>query len=55
MEQGKINALDAVEGKRDCVVVLQEDEMVEEEDDELTEASFEDFGQVSCEVRIPVE
>ncbi len=35
------------------MVVLQEDYMLAVEEDEFTEASFEDFGQVFCEVRIP--
>ncbi len=52
LEQGKI-MLSMLLKEKGFVVVLQEDDMVEEEDDELTEASFEDFGQVSCEVRIP--
>ncbi len=52
LEQGKIMLL-MLAKEKGFVVVLQEDDMVEEEDDELTEASFEDFGQVFCEVRIP--
>ncbi|XP_043106140.1 protein mono-ADP-ribosyltransferase PARP14 [Puntigrus tetrazona] len=52
MEQGKMMLSMLLKEKR-FVVVLQEDGMLEEEEDEFTEASFENIGQVSCEVRIP--
>ncbi len=52
LEQGKIMLL-MLAKEKGFVVVLQEDDMLEEEGDEFTEGSFEDFGQVSCEVRIP--
>ncbi|XP_056103818.1 protein mono-ADP-ribosyltransferase PARP14 isoform X2 [Rhinichthys klamathensis goyatoka] len=50
-EQGKMMLSMLLKDKR-FVVVLQEDDMLEE-DVEFTERSFEDFGQVSCEVRTP--
>ncbi len=52
LEQGKIMLSILLKEKR-FVVVLQEDYMLAVEEDEFTEASFEDFGQVFCEVRIP--
>ncbi|XP_051767270.1 protein mono-ADP-ribosyltransferase PARP14 isoform X3 [Ctenopharyngodon idella] len=51
-EQGKMMLSMLLKEKR-FVVVLQEDDMLEQEEDEFTESSFEDFGQVSCEVRMP--
>ncbi|KAK2871251.1 hypothetical protein Q8A67_023778 [Cirrhinus molitorella] len=51
-EQGKLMFSMLLKEKR-FVVVLQEDDMLEEEDNEFTEGSFEDFGQVSCEVQMP--
>ncbi|XP_073770752.1 protein mono-ADP-ribosyltransferase PARP14-like isoform X2 [Danio rerio] len=53
-EQGKMMLLVLLKDKR-FVVVLQEDHMLEEDDDEndFTEGSSEDFGQASCEVRMP--
>ncbi|KAK9968212.1 hypothetical protein ABG768_002547 [Culter alburnus] len=51
-EQGKMMFSMLLKEKR-FVVVLQEDDMLEQEEDEFTERSFEDFGQVSCEVRMP--
>ncbi|ROL54453.1 Poly [ADP-ribose] polymerase 14 [Anabarilius grahami] len=51
-EQGKMMLSMLLKEKR-FVVVLQEDDMLEQEEDEFTERSFEDFGQVSCEVRMP--
>ncbi|XP_043106136.1 protein mono-ADP-ribosyltransferase PARP14-like isoform X1 [Puntigrus tetrazona] len=52
MEQGKMMLLMLMKEKG-FTVVLQEDDMLHVEDNELTQASFEDVGQVSCEVRIP--
>ncbi|XP_026128814.1 poly [ADP-ribose] polymerase 14-like [Carassius auratus] len=52
MEQGKMMLSMLIKEKR-FVVVLQQDDMLEEEEDEFTECSFEDIGQVLCEVRIP--
>ncbi|RXN29689.1 poly [ADP-ribose] polymerase 14-like protein [Labeo rohita] len=52
MEQGKIMLSMLLKEKR-FVVVVQEDDMLEEEEDEFTPVSFEDIGQVSCEVRMP--
>ncbi|XP_051767273.1 protein mono-ADP-ribosyltransferase PARP14 isoform X6 [Ctenopharyngodon idella] len=51
-EQGNMMLSMLLKEKR-FVVVLQEDDMLEQEEDEFTERSFEDFGQVSCEVRMP--
>ncbi|KAK7120426.1 hypothetical protein R3I94_020427 [Phoxinus phoxinus] len=51
-EQGKMMLSLLLKGKR-FVVVLQEDNMLQQEEDEFTERSFEDFGQVFCEVRTP--
>ncbi|KAK7120425.1 hypothetical protein R3I94_020427 [Phoxinus phoxinus] len=50
-EQGKMMLSIVLKDKR-FVVVLQEDDMLEEEV-KFSESSFEDFGQVSCEVRMP--
>ncbi|RXN29688.1 poly [ADP-ribose] polymerase 14-like protein [Labeo rohita] len=52
MEQGKMMLSILLKEKR-FVVVLQEDYMLDEEEDEFTEDSFEDVGQVSCEVQMP--
>ncbi|XP_016410796.1 poly [ADP-ribose] polymerase 14-like isoform X2 [Sinocyclocheilus rhinocerous] len=52
MEQGKMMFSMLLKEKR-FVVVLQEDDMLDEEEDEFSEGSFEDIGQVSCEVRMP--
>ncbi|XP_016328595.1 poly [ADP-ribose] polymerase 14-like [Sinocyclocheilus anshuiensis] len=52
MEQGKMMLLMLLKEKR-FVVVLQEDDLLEEEEDAFTEGSFEDIGQVSCEVQMP--
>ncbi|XP_016383980.1 poly [ADP-ribose] polymerase 14-like [Sinocyclocheilus rhinocerous] len=52
LEQGKMMLSMLLKEKR-FVVVLQEDDMLEEEENEFTEGSFEDIGQVSCEVRMP--
>ncbi|XP_058644826.1 protein mono-ADP-ribosyltransferase PARP14 isoform X2 [Onychostoma macrolepis] len=52
LEQGKM-MLSMLLKEKGFVVVLQEDDMLEEEEDEFTEDSLKDFGQVSCEVRIP--
>ncbi|XP_016089355.1 poly [ADP-ribose] polymerase 14-like isoform X2 [Sinocyclocheilus grahami] len=52
MEQGKMMLLMLLKEKR-FVVVLQEDDMLEEEEDAFTEGSFDDIGQVSCEVQMP--
>ncbi len=52
LEQGKM-MLSMLLKEKGFVVVLQEDYMLEEEEDEFTKGSFEDIGQVSCEVRIP--
>ncbi|KAF4108229.1 protein mono-ADP-ribosyltransferase PARP14-like [Onychostoma macrolepis] len=52
LEQGKM-MLSMLLKEKGFVVVLQEDDMLEEEQDEFTEGSLEDIGQVSCEVRIP--
>ncbi|KAL1266725.1 hypothetical protein QQF64_002400 [Cirrhinus molitorella] len=51
-EQGKMMLSVLLKEKR-FVAVPQEDDMLEEEDDEFTEGSFEDFGQVFCEVQMP--
>ncbi|KAG1971163.1 protein mono-ADP-ribosyltransferase PARP14-like [Pimephales promelas] len=51
-EQGKMMLSILLKETR-YVVVLQEDDMLEEEEDEVSKSSFEDFGQVSCEVRTP--
>ncbi|KAL1266723.1 hypothetical protein QQF64_002398 [Cirrhinus molitorella] len=51
-EQGKMMLSILLKEKR-FVVVLQEDGMLDEEEDEFTEGSFEDIGQVSCEVQMP--
>ncbi|ROL54816.1 Poly [ADP-ribose] polymerase 14 [Anabarilius grahami] len=51
-EQGKMMFSMLFKEKK-IVVVLQEEDMLEQEEDEFTERSFEDFGQVSCEVRMP--
>ncbi|XP_026129257.1 poly [ADP-ribose] polymerase 14-like isoform X2 [Carassius auratus] len=52
MEQGKM-MLSMLLKEKGFVMVLQEDDMLEEEEDEFTEGSFEDVGYVSCEVQIP--
>ncbi len=52
LEQGKI-MLSILLKEKGFVVVLQEDDMLKEEGDEFTEGSFEDIGQVSCEVQFP--
>uniref|UniRef100_A0A671QDB4 Poly [ADP-ribose] polymerase n=1 Tax=Sinocyclocheilus anshuiensis TaxID=1608454 RepID=A0A671QDB4_9TELE len=52
LEQGKMMLSMLLKEKR-FVVVLQEDDMLEEEEDAFTEGSFEDIGQVSCEVQMP--
>uniref|UniRef100_A0A672S0R9 Poly [ADP-ribose] polymerase n=1 Tax=Sinocyclocheilus grahami TaxID=75366 RepID=A0A672S0R9_SINGR len=52
MEQGKMMVSVLLKEKR-FVVVLQEDDMLEEEEDQFAVGSFEDIGQVSCEVRMP--
>lgn len=51
-EQGKMMLLVLLKDKR-VVVVLQEDHMLEEDEDGLKEGNFGDFGQASCEVRMP--
>ncbi|XP_058644830.1 protein mono-ADP-ribosyltransferase PARP14-like [Onychostoma macrolepis] len=52
LEQGKTMFSMLLKEKR-FMVVLQEDDMLDAEEDKFTEGSFEDIGQVSCEVRIP--
>uniref|UniRef100_A0A673LIG0 Poly [ADP-ribose] polymerase n=1 Tax=Sinocyclocheilus rhinocerous TaxID=307959 RepID=A0A673LIG0_9TELE len=51
-EQGKMMVSVLLKEQR-FVVVLQEDDMLEEEEDQFAVGSFEDIGQVSCEVRMP--
>ncbi|XP_073770749.1 protein mono-ADP-ribosyltransferase PARP14 [Danio rerio] len=51
-EQGKMMLLVLLKDKR-VVVVLQEDHMLEEDEDGSKEGHFGDFGQASCEVRMP--
>ncbi|XP_043106137.1 protein mono-ADP-ribosyltransferase PARP14-like isoform X2 [Puntigrus tetrazona] len=52
MEQGKMMlSMQFKENK--FMVVFQEDDMLDSEEVEFTKGSFEDVGQVSCEVRIP--
>ncbi|XP_026129260.1 poly [ADP-ribose] polymerase 14-like isoform X1 [Carassius auratus] len=52
MEKGKMMLSMWLKEKR-FVVVLQEDDMLEDEENEITEGSFSNIGQVSCEVKIP--
>ncbi|XP_051540548.1 protein mono-ADP-ribosyltransferase PARP14-like isoform X2 [Myxocyprinus asiaticus] len=52
MEQGRF-MLSMFLKEKGFVVVLQEDHMIEDEEDEFYEGSSEDFGQLSCEVRMP--
>ncbi|RXN11597.1 poly [ADP-ribose] polymerase 14-like protein [Labeo rohita] len=52
MEQGKM-MLSMLLKEKKIVVVLQEDGLLEEEEDAFTKGSFEDIGQVSCEVQMP--
>ncbi|XP_073770751.1 protein mono-ADP-ribosyltransferase PARP14 isoform X2 [Danio rerio] len=51
-EQGKIMLSMLLKDKR-VVVVLQEDHMLEEDEDGPKKGHFGDFGQASCEVRMP--
>ncbi|KAL0182429.1 hypothetical protein M9458_021804, partial [Cirrhinus mrigala] len=51
-EQGKL-ILSMLLKEKGFMVVLQEDDMLDMEEDEITEDSYEDFGQVSCEVQMP--
>nr|XP_017213521.2 poly [ADP-ribose] polymerase 14 isoform X1 [Danio rerio] len=51
-EQGKMMLLMLLKDKR-FVVLLQEDHMLEEDEDRPKEGNFGDFGQASCEVRMP--
>uniref|UniRef100_A0A8C2KIW5 Poly [ADP-ribose] polymerase n=1 Tax=Cyprinus carpio TaxID=7962 RepID=A0A8C2KIW5_CYPCA len=52
MEHGKM-MISMLLKEKSFVVVLQEDDMLDAEEDEFTEGSFEDIGQVSCEVQVP--
>ncbi|XP_059394821.1 protein mono-ADP-ribosyltransferase PARP14-like isoform X1 [Carassius carassius] len=52
LEQGKMMFSMLLKEKR-FLVVHQEDDILEKEEDEFTEGSFEDIYQVSCEVQIP--
>uniref|UniRef100_A0A8C1URK9 Poly [ADP-ribose] polymerase n=1 Tax=Cyprinus carpio TaxID=7962 RepID=A0A8C1URK9_CYPCA len=52
MEQGKM-MISMLLKEKSFVVVLQEDDMLDAEEDEFTEGSLKDIGQVSCEVRMP--
>ncbi|CAM4730210.1 unnamed protein product [Leuciscus chuanchicus] len=51
-EQGQM-MLSLLLKEKSFLVVLQEDDMLEELEVKFSESSFEDFGQVSCEVRTP--
>ncbi|XP_051540797.1 protein mono-ADP-ribosyltransferase PARP14-like isoform X3 [Myxocyprinus asiaticus] len=51
-EQGRFMLLMILKEKR-FVVVLQEDHMLEDKEDEFSEGSSEDFGQLFCEVQMP--
>ncbi|KTF86262.1 hypothetical protein cypCar_00021683 [Cyprinus carpio] len=52
MEQGKM-MISMLLKEKSFVVVPQDDDMLDAEEDEFTEGSFEDIGQVSCEVQVP--
>uniref|UniRef100_A0A8C2BU43 Macro domain-containing protein n=1 Tax=Cyprinus carpio TaxID=7962 RepID=A0A8C2BU43_CYPCA len=52
MEHGKM-MISMLLKEKSFVVVSQEDDMLDAEEDEFTEGSFEDIGQVSCEVQVP--
>uniref|UniRef100_A0A671M0P1 Poly [ADP-ribose] polymerase n=2 Tax=Sinocyclocheilus anshuiensis TaxID=1608454 RepID=A0A671M0P1_9TELE len=52
MEQSKM-MVSVLLKEKIFVVVLQEDDMLEEKEDQFAVGSFEDIGQISCEVRMP--